>query len=461
MDVPPLQHEASRPLAKPSVSGLTASAALLRGKLWKSTLARAEQFAYDVSGLPMALAPASRQGSEAAAYLHATYKEYFWRLPAGPGKALLAAVTWPFALAFTIVQNTARNGAVIRRRTGKRAVSQALGQLHCAWSYAIAPPWYYMFELFDDDRRARAPLYLTAHETIAAAYELLEPMANTDFLADKVWFADYCKTTGLIAVPVLFHAARGKICFPQGDGEALPDSDLFVKPRQGNGGHHSERWDFVGDGRYRNSKGEALRRPDLLRWIAQQSLGQDFVVQPRLVNHPLLKDISNDALATVRVLTCRDEKGGFEATNAAFRMAIGANSVVDNFHQGGLAAPVDLATGRIGLASDMGVRPHVGWRDTHPVTGIAFIGRTLPFWADVLELARRAHAAFPQRTAIGWDVAMLEDGPCIIEGNGKPDLDIHQRVERRPLGDQRIAELLAFNLRKRLTQPGVIFTTGA
>jgi hypothetical protein len=43
---------------------------------------------------------------------------------------------------------------------------------------------------------------------------------------------------------------------------------------------------------------------------------------------------------------------------------------------------------------------------------------------------------------------MLPDGVCIIEGNGKPDLDIHQRVERRPLGDQRIAELLVFNLRR-------------
>jgi hypothetical protein len=53
------------------------------------------------------------------------------------------------------------------------------------------------------------------------------------------------------------------------------------------------------------------------------------------------------------------------------------------------------------------------------------------------------------------NVAMLQDGPCVIEGNGKPDLDIHQRVERRPLGDQRIAELLAFNLRRSLaTTPG-------
>jgi hypothetical protein len=306
-----------------------------------------------------------------------------------------------------------------------------------------------MFEMFDDERRSKAPLYLTAHETIAAAYELLEPPDGADFMADKVWFANHCRATDVFIVPVLFYAAKGRIRFPDGQAGTLPETDLFVKPRQGNGGHHSERWDFVGDGRYRNSKGETLDRDGVQDRIAQQSLRQDFIVQPRLVNHPALNDISNDALATVRVLTCRDEKGGFEATNAAFRMAIGTNSVVDNFHQGGLAAPVDLATGRVGLASDMGVRPAVGWRDTHPVTGATFVGRVLPVWADVLDIARRAHAVFPHRTAIGWDVAMLQDGVCIIEGNGKPDLDIHQRVERRPLGDQRIAELLAFNLRKR------------
>ena len=47
---------------------------------------------------------------------------------------------------------------------------------------------------------------------------------------------------------------------------------------------------------------------------------------------------------------------------------------------------------------------------------------------------------------------MLPDGACIIEGNGKPDLDIHQRVERGPAGNRRIAALVAFNVRKALRQ---------
>jgi hypothetical protein len=264
---------------------------------------------------------------------------------------------------------------------------------------------------------------------------------------DKIWFAEHCHVAGVSAVPVLMHFSSGERQTLKGGSDTLPDGDLFVKPRSGSGGHRMERWDFIGEAKYRNAFGDVLSRDQLMEKLARQSLKDDFLVQPRLANHASLDDISNGALATVRLLTCRNEQGRAEATNAAFRMAIG-NSVVDNFHQGGLATAVDLETGVIGIASDIGVKPQVGWRDAHPVSGATFAGRTLPFWKEVIELGIKAHEAFPDRIIVGWDVAMLADGACIIEGNGKPDLDIHQRAERRPLGDKRIAALLAFNVRK-------------
>jgi hypothetical protein len=62
-------------------------------------------------------------------------------------------------------------------------------------------------------------------------------------------------------------------------------------------------------------------------------------------------------------------------------------------------------------------------------------------------LVTHTHAeAFPDMAAIGWDVALLEDGPCLIEGNKRPDLDLMQMGYGAPFGNARLGELLAFNL---------------
>jgi len=425
----------------------------LKGTAWKALLRHAEAFAYLVAGLPMALRRAFKGKPQAglppAEYLHRYHAWRYWRLPWGPFKAVAAAVMWPIALIPAIWLFTARNGKAIAERSGVGIAAQALGQAEMAARFGIAPFWYYMFELYLPERKRQASLYLTAHETIGPAYALLQPPDGADVMDDKIWFAEHCHEAGVRAVPVLMHFTRGERRPVKGGADQLPDADLFVKPRSGSGGHRMERWDFIGDGRYRNAHGTVLDRAELMDKLLRQSLKDDFLVQPRLRNHPALDDIANGALATVRLLTCRNEQGRAEAANAAFRMAIG-NSVVDNFHQGGLAAAVNLATGEIGIASDIGVRPDVGWRDTHPVSGARFAGRILPYWPEVVALAIQAHEAFPHRVVVGWDVAMLADGAMIIEGNGKPDLDIHQRAERGPVGASRIAVLLACNVAQRI-----------
>jgi hypothetical protein len=424
----------------------------LKGHAWKALLREAEAFAYLVAGLPMALRRIFRGkptlALPPAEYLHRFYAWTYWQLPWGPLKALAAAIAWPIALPIAVFIFARRNARVIAARSGVSSMAQVIGQVEMAARYAIAPFWYYMFELHLPERKRRAQFYLTAHETIGPAYSLLQPPEGADGMDDKIWFAEHCHEQGVRAVPVFMHFSKGERQPLKGGNDVLPDGDLFVKPRSGSGGHRMERWDFIGEGRYRNAHAQVMTRAQLMEKLARQSLKDDFLVQPRLANHPSLDDISNGALATVRLLTCRNEQGRAEATNAAFRMAIG-NSVVDNFHQGGLATAVDMQTGVIGIASDIGIRPDVGWRDTHPVSGARFAGRTLPHWPDVVALAVRAHEAFPHRVVVGWDVAMLADGAMIIEGNGKPDLDIHQRAERRPAGESRIAHLLAFNVDRR------------
>jgi hypothetical protein len=149
-------------------------------------------------------------------------------------------------------------------------------------------------------------------------------------------------------------------------------------------------------------------------------------------------------------MTIESEHGGYEATHAVLRMAVGRNTTVDNFHAGGIAAPVDMLSGTLGRATDVGLRPDVGWCEQHPDTRAQIAGRVLPFWPETMALAARAHAAFPDRVVIGWDIAILADGPVIIEGNSGPDVDIVERVCGEPLGNSRFGALLAFHLRHAL-----------
>ena len=419
-------------------------------------LGMAEKFAYDLVGLPVAVAYLARRrqlppDASPAAQIRAHYCRHYWDRSGGVLRGLCACLVWPFGFAAYAALLTSRNGAYVRSLTAKGIIRQLGEQLALALRNSMVPYWYYMFEIYDDHRRKAASLYLQRYETKGFIFNLLQPRSD-DGMQDKSVFWRRCRDAGVKAVPVLLVLKSGEITTPEG-GELLSvlRQDLFVKPRIGRGGSNAERWNHDGEGGWHNRTLGKLGANELLKHLANLSVERDYIVQPRIANHPDLSDVNNGALATVRVVTCRNEAGGFEATDAAFRMAIGTNDTVDNFHAGGIAAAVDMAAGRLGPASNMGLKPGVGWRTVHPNTGAAIEGRILPLWPQVLDLATRAHAAFSERVVVGWDIAILADGPAVVEGNIKPDLDIHQRVTRAPMGNGRLAELLAFNVARRLT----------
>ena len=62
-----------------------------------------------------------------------------------------------------------------------------------------------MFELYLDDRRAKAGDYLMRYETKEIAYHLLKPVGGESGTAikNKLRFPDYCRAHDLPAVPIL------------------------------------------------------------------------------------------------------------------------------------------------------------------------------------------------------------------------------------------------------------------
>jgi hypothetical protein len=239
------------------------------------------------------------------------------------------------------------NGAGIKRRSGKGILRQISEQLYLVVAHDVLPPWYYIFELFEDGKRRRARDYLHRFETKGGIFRFLKrtSRSNRTPLSDKLLFAARCSDHGLPSVPIFLIAENGEFrggCVQGGDGAPrLPAVDLFVKPLGGRGGFGAESWRVERSGLYSDGN---VRFPvaELLAHLRRRSLTECCIVQPRLVNHPDIADLSNGALATLRILTVENERGEFEPTHAVLRMAVGGNTTVDNFHAGGVAAKVDL-----------------------------------------------------------------------------------------------------------------------
>ena len=411
----------------------------------------AERVVYRVAGLPVALGVLlGTYGGPSDDPLRCAFSRRYWH-PQGAGEfgeLLAGLVLWPFGLLLASAWFTWRNGPVTRQRYGRSLSGQISDQVKLYFSSGVLPPWYYIFSLYDEGNR-RADTFIQRFETKPCYFRLLKIRKGTP-LNDKHRFADYCSEHGIRTVEPLMELAG------EDPGRPLPDIDLFIKPTTGRGGRGAERWDSIGSSKFSGPDGEQLSGDQLLARLVEQSSERPLIVQPRMRPHPDLASITAGALPTTRILTCLDTVGEPEVIAAMIRTSFGTNKTVDNLHAGGIGALVDVASGKLSKASNLGSDARLGWFSKHPDTNEPIEGRIVPFWEEAKAAAVNAHRCFNDRTVIGWDIAILEDGPIFIEGNGNPDLDILQRFMRIGFREHRLAGLLAYHLRKRGAVPAAL-----
>lgn len=352
---------------------------------------------------------------------------------------------WYLIALFNAERLSRHHGAVIQQRTGKSPGRQRWEQRFLALFHTVPPKSYYHFRLYEPEQRARVGEFLHRSETKKrGVFGRLNPKGSgRNALNDKRLFTETCRKLGVSVVPNLLELWAGDVLPLDHLEPTLPEIDLIVKPTRGRGGIGVSRWEAVGGGRFRGLDGECLDGRQLLERLLELSRDRAHLVQPRLLNHHELRDLGGGVLTTVRVLSCLDEHGRAEVTNASFRIAVD-DAVVDNMHRGGVAAAVDLDTGRLGRGIAMDAASD--WLEKHPRSGAPIAGRFLPHWQEALELVRRAHDGIPRILLAGWDVAFLEEGPCLIEGNSAPCVNLIQRPLGGPIGSGRFGELLAHHI---------------
>ncbi len=233
-------------------------------------------------------------------------------------------------------------------------------------------------------------------------------------IGDKRAFAAHCARHDLPTVPVLA-AGHGP------DLELLADwpaCDLFAKPTDQWGGHGAcilRRQ--AATGAWQADDGRAVRPATLAGFAGGRFPDQPWILQPRVRNCAELGDLAPEdaSLATVRVVTLRPTPGGPAHILCGFMKFPLRGKVVDNLSAGGIGADFDPSTGILGHARSC------AWNGPrlffHPETGGRIEGRRVPCWAEVVSLALRAHGTIPDLDSIGWDIALAEGGPILIEAN--------------------------------------------
>ncbi len=139
-----------------------------------------------------------------------------------------------------------------------------------------------------------------------------------------------------------------------------------------------------------------------------------------------LNKLCDASCNTIRIMTFNNN-GKAEILWAALRIGNGINSV-DNFHAGGMATEIDLKTGKLMRpALDKDLNEY----SEHPKTGTKIVGFKIPYFNEVKKMVKEAALESDKILVVGWDVAITDQGPIIIEGNRRPGFDIVQVASRR------------------------------
>lgn len=187
---------------------------------------------------------------------------------------------------------------------------------------------------------------------------------------------------------------------------------FMVKPFDGLGGQSvtKERAEEISD-----------RQAFYRRCVDNRLFLEELVVQ-----HPGMNALCAKSVNTMRIMTFNDH-GKSEILWMGLRVGNGVNDI-DNFHAQGMGVRIDQQTGRlVGKGYDKDGKVF----ERHPTSGVLFDGFEIPCFNEAREMVLRASLESDKILVVGWDVAISENGPVIIEGNRRPGFDLVQVLDDR------------------------------
>ena len=137
--------------------------------------------------------------------------------------------------------------------------------------------------------------------------------------------------------------------------------------------------------------------------------------------HPLLKNIFPDSLNTVRVNCFSETETGPQIGACFVKFGHSKGGYTDNINTeaGGIIVELDKNTGEI-ILPEFKAGNSYSLCNIHPDTGVPISG-TIPYWEETICIVKEIASGMPQLQYFGFDIAITENGPKIIEVNVFPD----------------------------------------
>ena len=159
--------------------------------------------------------------------------------------------------------------------------------------------------------------------------------------------------------------------------------------------------------------------------LAELQLDGPAFLQEVIRQHPRIAAVWNSSVNTMRIITMQTIRGDIIFLGGVMRFGVG-KSIVDNWSAGGVAAGIDLETGR--LRSYAGDQQGIRYAQ-HPSSQFIFEGFQIPQWQSILDAARMIQRELPFSKVAGLDLCLDEDGkPVLIEINGLPDWTMPEQM---------------------------------
>ena len=288
----------------------------------------------------------------------------------------------------------------IAKKENKNYLKLILDTGYCVFRYGFCLSDYLNYKLYNKNKKERKEYVSTKTEN--KFYETVSPSAykkrytvKPDFLAD---FKEYTKRDFIVPKEGNYNEFL----------KFLDKHDVFMsKPYDGLGGADVKK-EYVKDIKDKKEYFEnAIKNRIFLEELVKQ--------------HPDMNKLCSKSVNTMRIMTFNDN-GKSRIIWMGLRVGNGINSI-DNFHAQGMAVNIDINTGKlIGNAIDKDLNEFT----QHPLTHIKFDGFQIPCFEEAKKMVLKASLESDKILVVGWDVAISENGPVIIEGNRRPGFDIVQ-----------------------------------